>query len=379
MFKHITNRFSKSLRSFRKIKYGLNQLNRKWIFGGIASIGITTFSMARTILYSHHHPHSDKYPIEDAIFTFAPHVPPPITRNYPVNLRVNMDVQIKTSTIDGINDFEFWTFNGQVPGPFFRARVGDVMEVTLKNDDDSGMLHNIDFHSVTGQGGGSSLLTASFEESKTAFFKLLHPGLFIYHCSVDPIGVHIGNGMYGLMLVEPEDGLSYADREFYILQSELYTEEMPIDDSNTLPFSMQRGLDENPNYVVYNGRVGSLTGENTLKAKVGEKIRIFFGNAGPNLVSSFHIIGALMDKLYREGDLISPPARGIQTALIPSAGAAMIEFDAIVPGIYSLVDHSIWRVDKGCVGFIDVEGEPRPDIYYSEQEPIVCPSCKVHP
>lgn len=251
--------------------------------------------------------------------------------------------------------------------------------MTFKNGDETGMLHNIDFHSVIGQGGGSTVLTAGYEETKKASFRLLYPGLFIYHCSVDPIGVHIGNGMYGLMLVEPEEGLPEVDREYYVLQSEFYTEDEPYDDSKVLPLSMERGLNENPNYVVFNGKVGALSAENALYARTGERVRLFFGNAGPNLISSFHIIGAIMDSVYREGDLISPPAKGLQTITVPAAGAAVIEFDAITPGNYTLVDHSIWRVEKGCVGFITVEGEERPDIYYSESERTICPSCKVHP
>lgn len=290
-----------------------------------------------------------------------------------------MDVQIKTSELDGSNEYEFWTFDGHVPGPFIRARVGDILEVTLKNGDETGMLHNIDFHAVCAQGGGATFLTAGYEEIKNASFKLLYPGLFIYHCSVDPIGVHIGNGMYGMILVEPEDGLTKADREYYVLQSEFYTEDTPYDDSKVLPISMERGLDENPNYVVYNGKVGSLSGENSLYARVGERVRLFVGNAGPNLISSLHIIGTIMDSVYREGDLISPPAKGVQTTLIPSAGTAVVEFDALTPGNYTIVDHSIWRVEKGCVGFITVEGEERPDIYFSNSEQTICPSCKVHP
>lgn len=259
-----------------------------------------------------------------------------------------------------------------------RARVGDVMELSFTNRDASGMQHNLDFHAVTGPGGGAPLSTSDLNETRYSHYKLQSPGLFIYHCAVDPVGMHIGTGMWGLMLVEPKEGLAPVQREFYVVQSDMYTEESA--GSEVLDFSMQRGLEERPSYVVFNGRVGALQNEGRLRVQQGERVRIYFGNAGPNLVSSFHTIGTVFDKVYREGDLVSPPARYIQTTLVPAGGAVVVEFDAVVPGTYTLVDHAIWRTEKGAVGFLEVVGDnKRTDLYSSPHPPKLCPTCKLHP
>jgi len=322
-------------------------------------------------------------PVEECVLTFAPEVPPPITRKHPVLLKVNMNTFIKELPIDTAYTYDFWSFNGQVPGPFVRARVGDVMDVNFTNQDETGMQHNIDWHCVHGPGGGAPLLTADQAETKHARFRLLRPGLFIYHCSVGPVGLHVANGMYGLMLVEPEEGLAKVDKEFYVLQSEIYSEEAPRDKgSRKLEASYTKGLAEDASYVVFNGRMGSLIeelGGHPLEANTGDKVRIFFGNAGPNYISSFHVIGGLFDKVYREGDLVSPPARYLQTTLVPAGGAALVEMDVLVPGIYTLVDHALFRLEKGATGFLEVKGPDRPDIYHSEAPPKRCENCKIHP
>jgi len=258
-----------------------------------------------------------------------------------------------------------------------RAREGDILEVTLTNKDTSGMQHNVDFHAVTGPGGGASILTCDYAESRFASMKLLRPGLFIYHCAVAPVSYHIGNGMYGLILVDPKDGFPQVDKEFYIVQGDFYTDEP--DQDNFVSSSYEKVLSEDPNYVLFNGRVGALTDNGTLEVNQGDKIRLYFGNGGPNLVSSLHVIGMIFDKVYREGDIISPPARNIQTTLVPSGGVAILEMEAIVPGIYTLIDHSISRIEKGAVGFISVIGNDiRSDVFSSPYEPKVCEDCKVH-
>jgi hypothetical protein len=189
---------------------------------------------------------------------------------------------------------------------------------------------------------------------------------------------HIANGMYGLILVEPKKGLPAVDREFYVLQSEFYTKDL-APDATTAEFSHEHGLLEHPRFVVFNGRVGSLIGEDALKAKTGERIRIFFGNAGPNLLSSFHVIGETFDHVYREADLVSAPAQSVQTTLVPAGGATIVEFGVEVPGTYTLVDHAIFRIEKGAVGYLQVDGEPRHDIYRSQDDTATCPGCLVHP
>ncbi|EFC42015.1 predicted protein [Naegleria gruberi] len=315
-------------------------------------------------------------PVVEAILTKAPGIPPPIDRDYPVQLVVNLDTTIEVKPISKQYKYPYWTFNGTVPGPFIRARVGDVMQVNYLNLDETGMAHNIDFHCVTGPGGGAEMLLAEKDEEKTGFFKLLTSGLFIYHCAAGPVPSHISNGMYGLMLVEPEEGLPKVDKEFYVMQSEFYCEPSD-DDPKLMEHSYANGLDEKPTYVVFNGREGSLI-DTPLLANTGERIRFYFGNAGPNLSSSFHVIGAIFDKVFREGDLVSPPERNVQVTQVPPGGATMIEFEAIVPGTYSFVDHAIFRIEKGAVGFLKIAGAPRPDIYHGMDRPKRCPGCKLH-
>ena len=319
-----------------------------------------------------------RLPRETAVLTFAPEVPPPITRKEPAVVEIHLDSSMETSELAPGVKYHFWTFNGRVPGPFIRARVGDTLELHLTNSDSSGMPHNIDLHAVTGPGGGAKVMTGVEGEEKIAWFKLLHPGLYIYHCAAPPVMDHIANGMYGLILVQPKKGLPKVDREFYVLQSEFYTKEM-VEGADTAEFSHEEGSKEHPRYVVFNGRVGSLTGEGKLKAKTGERVRIYFGNAGPNLISSFHVIGEIFDSVYREADLVSPPAKSVQTTLVPAGGAAVVEFGLEVPGDYTLVDHAIFRIEKGAVGFLEVAGNPRHDIYVSKDDAEPCEGCLVHP
>jgi len=319
-------------------------------------------------------------PIEEAVLTRAPKVPPPIRRSHPVLLKVFLETTTKVMQLTNRLKYEFWTFNDVVPGPMIRARVGDVVELTLKNTDQTGNPHNIDCHGFEGPGGGAPITTAQQDESKTARFKLLYPGLYIYHCAAAPVPAHIMNGMYGMMLVEPEySTLPPVDREYYVLQSEFYTEPLDSTGGNqVVEPSYPRGLDEQADIVVFNGKEGALTTDQPLQAKTGEHVRIYFGNAGPNLCSSFHVIGGIFEKVWRDGDLVSPPGRFIQTVLVPPGGSSVLDIHPVVPGTYTLVDHAIFRLDKGAVGYLNVTGKDRPDIY-SGGIPQPCPGCKLHP
>jgi len=255
------------------------------------------------------------------------------------------------------------------------------MEVNVTNNDPSGMPHNIDFHAAAGPGGGAPILLTDQGKTRTGRFQLNSPGIFIYHCAAAPIPQHIANGMYGLILVEPKNGLPKVHKEFYVMQSEFYLDLANVDPKTMVaPIDYSKGLNEDADAVVFNGREGSLTDKDVLKANVGETVRIFFGNGGPNLISSFHIIGTLFERLYREGDLLSPPARNIQTTLVAPGSAVAVEFTCKVPGNLTLVDHSLFRLDKGCVGFLMVGGEPQPHLYQSDPHGATpCPGCKVHP
>ncbi|MFZ2842995.1 copper-containing nitrite reductase [Psychrobacter sp.] len=300
-------------------------------------------------------------PVIDAIITHAPDVPPPIDRDYPAKVVVKMETVEKVMRLaDGV-EYNFWTFGGQVPGQFIRVRQGDEIEFHLSNHPDSKMPHNIDLHAVTGPGGGAASSFTSPGYTSEFNFKALKPGLYVYHCAVAPVGMHIANGMYGLILVEPEEGLPKVDREFYVMQGDFYTKG-DYGDKGLQPFDMGKAVKEDADYVLFNGSVGALTGENSLQAKVGETVRLFVGNGGPNLVSSFHVIGEIFDKVNMEGG--SAENHNVQTTLIPAGGAAITQFKVDVPGELVIVDHSIFRAfNKGALGIINVEGPEDPKIY----------------
>jgi nitrite reductase (NO-forming) len=254
----------------------------------------------------------------------------------------------------------YWTFDGTVPGPFIRVKVGDTVRLTIHNDETSLHPHNVDFHAVTGPGGGAAATIVAPGESKEFTFKALNAGLFIYHCAFGNPGLHMTHGMYGLILVEPEGGLPPVDNEFYIVQGEFYSEG-GLGREGLQLFDTQAYLDGKAQYIVFNGKTGALM--DNMTANVGETVRMYVGNGGVNLISSFHVIGEIFDRVYREGDLITPPAQGLQTTLIPAGGAVMVEFTVEYPGNFVLVDHALARVDRGAWGVLHVEGEADPTIY----------------
>jgi nitrite reductase (NO-forming) len=303
---------------------------------------------------------------EIAVLAQAPNVPPPILRKYATKVIVNLEVRETTKHLaDGV-DYVFWTFGGDVPGSFIRIREGDLVEFHLNNAPDSKMPHSIDLHAVTGPGGGAAATFTAPGHSSQFSFTALNPGLYVYHCATAPVGMHIANGMYGLILVEPKEGLPPVDREFYVMQGEFYTAGR-FGEEGLQAFDLDKAIDERPAYVVFNGAVGALTGDKALKAGVGEKIRFFVGNGGPNLVSSFHIIGNIFDTVYEEGGTV-PNQHNVQTTLIPAGGAAIVEFQPKVPGTYSFVDHSIFRAfNQGAMGMLKVEGTANPIVYSGKQ------------
>ncbi|MFH1120500.1 MAG: copper-containing nitrite reductase [Bacteroidota bacterium] len=303
---------------------------------------------------------------EVAVLTFAPNVPPPITRDYATKVIVNLEViEKEMEMMDGVK-YNFWTFGGQVPGKFIRVREGDRVEFHLKNDPSSKLPHNIDLHAATGPGGGAvSTFTAPGHETQFSF-SVLNPGLYIYHCATAPVGMHIANGMYGLILVEPKDGLLKVDKEFYVCQGDFYTKGS-YGESGVQPFDMEKALEENPDYVVFNGKVGAMTGDRSLKARVGETVRLFVGNGGPGLTSSFHVIGEIFDNVYPEGG--STLNHNIQTTLIPPGGSAITEFRLDVPGNFIMVDHAIFRAfNKGALGVLQVDGPENKKIFSGQQD-----------
>ena len=302
----------------------------------------------------------DQLPVIDAVMTHAPEVPPPVNRDHAALVKVKMETIEKTMKMaDGV-DYTYWTFNGDVPGQMIRVREGDTVEVEFSNNPNSTVPHNVDFHASTGTGGGAAATFTAPGRTSTFRWKALQSGLYIYHCAVAPVGMHIGNGMYGLVLVEPKEGLPKVDKEFYIVQGDFYTKGK-YGEPGLQPFDMDKAIREDADYVVFNGHVGAIAGDNALNATVGETVRMYLGNGGPNLVSSFHVIGEIFDKVYVEGGKLIN--ENVQSTLIPAGGAAMIEFKVDIPGSFTIVDHSLFRAfNKGALGQLVVEGEDHPEI-----------------
>lgn len=300
-------------------------------------------------------------PVIKATLTAAPEVPPPV-RRAPARVVVTMETREQRGVLaDGV-EFEFWNFNGTVPGPMIRVRVGDEIELHLRNSKASKQIHSIDLHAVTGPGGGATL-TQTVPGKETSFrWRALNPGLYVYHCASPHIPTHIANGMYGLILVEPAGGLPQVDREYYLVQGEFYTRGA-FGEQGFQAYASDKAKVAAAEYVVFNGKVGSLIDGNALVAKVGETVRLFIGNGGPNLISSFHVIGEIFDRVYPEGAVGSLPHANIQTTLIPAGGASIVEFRVEAPGTFLLVDHSIFRIDRGAVGMLKVEGVAQRGIF----------------
>lgn len=318
----------------------------------------------------------------DEIGRNADDLPAPINRQESQLVSVDLYTEELIAEMMPEVTYKYWTYNGKIPGPFIRARAGDQVEVHLShgkpgaehkghNEQTSAehaagghSAHSIDLHAVVGPGGGAPLMQVEQGEEKAFRFKATRPGIYVYHCASPHVPSHIANGMYGLILVEPQEGLAKVDREFYVMQGEYYTDGK-FGDKGFQKFNKEKLLAEHPEYFLFNGRVNSLNGDRALKAKVGEKIRLFVG-VGSHIAANFHIIGAIFDKLYLEGAITSPPLQNVQTTVIAPGSAVMIEFTAEVPGKYLLVDHNLTRsIDKGAIAELIVEGSDHPDLYHS--------------
>ena len=261
---------------------------------------------------------------EMAELTSPPYVPKPVGTRPAKKLKVDLEIIEKEGEIMDGTKYLFWTFGGTVPGSFIRTRVGDEVEFTLKNHQDNKLPHNIDLHAVTGPGGGAEASLVAPGQQRTFSFKCLNPGLYVYHCAQAPVPLHVANGMYGLILVEPEGGLPPVDKEYYVMQGDFYTDGA-YGAGGTQAFNQEKALMENPDYIIFNGKVGSLTQDGALTANPGETVRLFVGNGGPNKVD--------------------------------------------VPGTYLLVDHSIFRAfNKGALGLLVAKGEENRKIY-AKNEP----------
>ena len=291
-------------------------------------------------------------------------LPGPLAAGAPRSVTVELEAVELVGKLANDTTYRYWTFNGKVPGPFVRVRVGDTVDLVFKNRADSRMIHSVDLHAVTGPGGGAVMTQTPPGEVKSFRFKALNPGLFVYHCATPMVANHISSGMYGLILVEPPAGLPKVDHEFYVMQGELYTDR-GFGQRGHDEFSVEKLLAERAEYFVFNGAVGALTTEHPMKARVGDTVRIFFGVGGPNATSSFHVIGEIFDRVYDQAAM-GTPATHVQTTTVPAGGATIVEFKLEVPGRYILVDHALARLERGLAGFLIVEGPEDAGVFHGE-------------
>jgi len=291
-------------------------------------------------------------------------LPGPIHARGPKVVHVDLEAVELVGQLDNKTTYNYWTFDGKVPGPFLRVRVGDTVEVHLKNREDSVMFHSVDFHAAMGPGGGSEFTQTRPGRESVVTFKALVPGLYVYHCATPSAAHHITNGMYGLILVEPEGGLPQVDREFYVMQGELYTAQ-PFGSEGAQEMDYEKLISEKPEYFLFNGAVGALTKSHPLRARAGETIRIFFGVGGPNFTSSFHIIGEIFDRVYQAGGVGAAPLTGIQTVTVAPGGAVIADLKIERGGRFVLVDHALSRTERGLAGFLIVDGPLNDEIMHS--------------
>ena len=309
-------------------------------------------------------------PAGEVNVAYAPNVPPVASRTEQAMVEVGFDIVEGVKAIDP-NGTEYTTWGYRIhgdtavltgtPGPIIRARVGDMVRFTLTNLPTNSMPHNVDFHAVTGQGGGAKDLTVAPGQSATIEARMLYPGIFMYHCAAGDVPMHISQGMYGGILVDPAQPLPPVEHELYMVQSEYYTTD-PAD--GPLTTDREAITNESPQYVVFNGAVGALTGDNAPRIQVGDTMRIYFVNAGLNLDSNFHPIGSHWDRVWEDGALLNAPLRGIQTILVPAGGGTVVDLIGQVPQTIVLVDHALARAfDKGAIGQIVVTGDSNPEIF----------------
>jgi nitrite reductase (NO-forming) len=285
----------------------------------------------------------------------APRVPPPTARNYATRVVLDLEIREHTKSLaDGVT-YTYWTFGENCPGPFVRIREGDLVETRLSNHPDNSVAHNISFQAATAPDGGGNVSLVEPGRSVTFTWRAVYPGLYLYKSTAPPAGLQVANGLYGLVLVEPRAGLPAVSREYQVVQGEFYTDG-GYGERGPQSFGLDKAMRSEPEYVVFNGRVGSLVGADKLEARVGERVRIYVANAGPNLASSFHIRGVTFDTVYEGGSAV-PTVRNTQNVAIAPGSTSVVEFTARVPGEYTLLDDSTFRASqRGALGLIEVQG-----------------------
>ena len=292
-------------------------------------------------------------------------IPKPILRDEPTTVDVDFTTRELIAEIEPGVTFQYMTFNDQVPGPLVRTRVGDTVNLTITNHESNSMVHNVDFHAARGPGGGAEATTVEPGQTKRLRFKVTYPGAFLYHCAVPEVDYHISAGMFGIILVEPEDGLPEVDHEFYLGQQDVYTNGETGQEGHH-EFDTASMVLEEPTYVLMNGEKYAITPDNygPMTVKTGETARVFFGVGGPNMLSSFHPIGSVWDEVWEQGALASEPQRYVQTTPVLPGSTSVATASFPVPGDYKLVDHALSRVaHRGALAIIRAEGAENTEIF----------------
>lgn len=295
-------------------------------------------------------------------------IPGPIDYDEPRHHDITLTVEEHTAEIEDGVTFDYMTFGGQIPGPMIRVREGDKVTLTLENMPDNEYEHNVDSHAIYGPGGGAADTVVLPGEDATIEVSTEYPGAFIYHCAVPNAPMHISSGMYGLMVVEPKEGLPQVDREFYLGQNEVYTD-METGEEGHHMFDFDSMMDTEPSYVLLNGQEYALTGDHAMEAELGETVRVFMGTGGPDITSDFHPIGNVWSRAWPNGsiDPETDPDHNVQTMAVPPGSAFVGEMDLAVPGPIKLVDHSLTNTfHKGSLAILNVNGDENEEVYDSD-------------
>jgi nitrite reductase (NO-forming) len=299
---------------------------------------------------------------------FSPHenvnqppVPVKIERVSENEVNVEMTAQITDIEISKGNMYKAWTFNGEAPGPVVVVKEGDIINFKLINMDPA-IPHSMDFHAVHAA-PSKDFIDVMPNESGSFTYPANKPGVFMYHCGTKPVLSHIANGMHGTIIVMPKDGYpndGEINREFVIIQNEWYKYNDLEDFTNGVPSNVvfsTKALKEGQ--LNTNGVVGSLV-DTPLLAKVGDRVRLYVNNVGPNEVSSFHVVGTIFDDVYIDGNPFNN-MKGIQTVMLPASGGAVVEFTVTKEGNYPIVTHQFNHATKGAVGMIKVTKDGKDD------------------
>lgn len=276
--------------------------------------------------------------------------------------KITLDMTHKVIDVGGNKKFYAWTFGDDVPGPVIHVRQGDKVDFTLKNrthetlDFAIQMPHSIDFHAamVNPQDKYRTILP---KQAIHFTWHANYPGVFMYHCATPSVLHHIAKGMYGMVIVDPKNGFpTKVDREYALVQSEFYLNDQP-EKSGVYEINLDRMRANQPTHVVFNGKANRHITE-TLKAKPGERIRLYVLNAGPSGTSSFHVIGTIMDRVWVDGNPLNEH-RGLQTILLGASSGAIVEFVVPESGKFVFVDHEFADTEKGAAGAIDATSETK--------------------